>query len=197
MAKRKLPKPLPQEQALAIRDVCLSDTNYYQGRADHVLICLLLHGLRASEAANLEVTEVNFEKSSLVVRGGKGNVDRFVPMDQVLAHSIQQHLTNTARQVRLTGYVLHTPRDTETPITRKTVLRRVKRRAIDAEVPNPAKVHPHRFRHTFAVRFLEAGGNVRALQKILGHSNLTTTEVYLDITGEQVAEEAQRVGMMG
>jgi len=196
---KKLPKPLPEADAIAIVDACLADPNVAEGRFDHVMTCLLLHGLRVSEAANLQVEHVDLtdDRPSLMVREGKGGVDRRIPIDDQLAISMRQHLRTLRGDIRSTGYVLHTRGDLNRPITRRTIDRRLKARAIQAGIANASKVHAHRLRHTFAVRWLKRGGNLRTLQKLLGHHDLATSEVYLEVSGKYVGDEAERLGMMG
>jgi integrase/recombinase XerC/integrase/recombinase XerD len=128
-------------------------------------------GLRAQEAAGLELADVDFEQE-LVLIHGKGGKERTVPLGEEAALRIRRYLAEgrpaLARRAenRLFLSVRGRPLDTST-------LRRL--------LPNP-----HRLRHAFATHLLEGGADLRTIQELLGHSSLSTTQVYSHVDGARL-----------
>lgn len=136
---------------------------------DRTLVLLLLDtGLRASEACGLDAGDVDFGEGWVLVRGGKGGKDRWVPMGNGTAGELRSYLGERTGLVfmgkggkRLARFGL------------RSVLARLKERA-----GLQCRVYAHKFRHTFARRYLEAGGDLQSLSEILGHADITTTSRY-------------------
>lgn len=195
---KPLPVPLPPAQAEAIRQICLLDPDTYQGSRDHSLILLMLHGLRVAEARQMRVEHLTLTgpDPSMMVRFAKGGVDRRVPLDDIGRRSLVRFLTDAKGDLRQEGWVYHSARDPTKPMNERAVQRMVVKRARQAQIPNPSGVHPHRFRHTFAVGYLERKGNIKALQALLGHSDLSITERYLRLIPDQIDQDARSTGML-
>jgi len=121
-------------------------------------------GLRSSEAVGLDLGDVDFEQELVHVRKGKGGKDRVVPLGEEAALWIARYLREArpelARGANDALFVSARGRRLDT-----STLRRV--------VP-----HPHRLRHAFATHLLEGGADLRTIQELLGHSSLSTTQVY-------------------
>ena len=174
---RRLPKYIPDGDVRKLEEAI--DTQDYQLR---LAVNLMLHsGLRVSEVAKLKFTDINTDTMHLFVRGGKGNKDRLMPYDEEAAD-----LFEILRRKPDDGwYVILSP--TGGHYSSRQIERWIKDLKNKAGITRDCT--PHTLRHTFAVRYLKAGGNIRALQKLLGHSSLTTTQVYLDITGGDVDDD--------
>jgi site-specific recombinase XerD len=129
-------------------------------------------GLRSAEAVGLDLGDVDFEQELVHVRSGKGGKDRVVPLGEEAAHWVARYLhdarpalargANDALFVSATGKRLDT-----------STLRRL--------VP-----HPHRLRHAFATHLLEGGADLRTIQELLGHSSLSTTQIYSHVDGRRL-----------
>ena len=137
---------------------------------------LLESGLRVSELANLERDQIQWQQRAIRVKGkggpyGKRSKFRVVPMSDHLRPLFENY------------FALHD----RFPYTSRWVQKVVKRVANRAHIARP--VSPHVLRHTFSVLWLHKGGSTRALQLILGHDHLSTTEIYLNLSPEHVLQE--------
>jgi len=145
-----------------------------------ILRTLYRCGLRVSELCNLKIENIDFADGTLMVRRGKGGKDRVVPVDHQTLDMIEYFIEDAR-----SGFLILSENN------EKLSTRQVERLVADygkkAEIEQ--HVHPHMLRHSFAVHCLKAGMNLRTVQKMLGHSSLTTTQIYLDITGDDVKED--------
>ena len=176
-ARRKtLPQYLPQNEV-----EMLLDAPYKNNIRDRLILRLMVcSGMRASEVCNLQRKDVFLGEYKIIVRQGKGGVDRLVP------------LVNKASLEIMTNYLTaggFDPEDRIFDITRQGIYGLVKRYAERSGIKHP--VHPHMLRHSFAVYSIKAGMDIRALQKAMGHKRITTTTVYLLLTGEDVIDAAR------
>jgi site-specific recombinase XerD len=153
---------------------------------DKLIIQLLSRtGLRVGELCNLEIVDIDHEKRRILIRrkrgwAPKGLKERSVPIDSDTAKLIKIYLKNKKGKRFL-------------DLSESQVRRIVKKAAIKAGVKEANKVSPHSLRHSFAVHFLTMGGDVRSLQKILGHSDLATTAIYLDLSEKTITQAYDRV----
>lgn len=171
---QSLPKYLKEKDIEKILENAQENSN-----RDHLIILTLYRtGLRVSELTNLKKKDIDFKEGLLTVRDGKGGKDRIVPIESELCN--------------LLGYYADGMGDKEElfDISNRQVGRITKKYAPeDLE----ERVSPHKFRHSFGVHCIKEGMNLRTLQKILGHSDLATTQVYLDLAGEDVKEDFGKV----
>ncbi len=145
---------------------------------DRLILRMLYRcGLRVSELTNLKIEEIDFTDSTLTVRGGKGGKDRLIPVDHQTLDMIEYFIEDAT-----SGYLILSERNEK--LSSRQIERLVEDYGKAAGIEQ--KVHPHMLRHSFAVHCLKSGMNLRTVQKMLGHSSLTTTQIYLDITGEDV-----------
>lgn len=196
--KRPAPQPIPKIHADAMRDVCLLDTNRSRGARDYALIILMLHGLRVGEVRQVRAQDLELfeEKPALMVKFAKGGRDRRVPLAPDAVRALKVQLMDARGDLRQEGPVFPSHTDPTVAMFERAVQRMVKRRAQQANVPDASKMHPHRFRHTFAAGYLRRGGNINALQKLLGHAHLETTAEYLNIVPDEVDQDARETGML-
>ena len=176
MSDEKLPKYLKVEEIRALFDAP------YKTNGHHLLMMKFLYkaGLRASEVSKTEVGNINSEESKITVRGGKGNKDRVIPIPLDFLREIEFYIEN--------HNLKHD--DQLFDIKPGGIRAMVSRYAVRAGIEQ--KVKPHMLRHSFAVHRLKAGANLRSIQKALGHASLTTTQIYLDILGEDIKEDFDR-----
>lgn len=148
-------------------------------RRDKAIILTLLDtGIRVSELCSANIKDLELEIGRLFVTG-KGNKSRFVYMGKICRQAIWGYLTSRYPDRKpLLDEPLFMDRYNLVRLSRQGVLELVKSIGNRAKVE---KVHPHRFRHTFAIEFLRNGGNVFELQQLLGHSDLETAKRYVTI----------------
>lgn len=164
-------EPLEEDEIQILRKSC---TTFEE---ELVINVLLETGMRVSELAHLHEENIAWQRSCINLYG-KGNKRRVIPMSNLTRYYLRQVFTNSTR----------------IPIAMRTIQKYVKVVAERARIKKI--VSPHVLRHTFAVTYLHRGGNLRALQAILGHSSITTTDIYLNYSGARVIEDFERVWQM-
>ncbi|HZH70176.1 MAG TPA: site-specific tyrosine recombinase XerD [Flavobacteriaceae bacterium] len=183
---RKLPDTLSQEEInLLITTVDLSSPQGERNRA--MLETLYSCGLRVSELTDLKISSLYFDEGFIQV-SGKGNKQRFVP----IAPQTQKYIDIYLKQVRVHKSIK--PEATDTlflnrrggKLTRAMIFTIIKQLAEKAGIKKT--ISPHTFRHSFATHLLENGADLRAIQQMLGHESITTTEIYMHLDRSHLAE---------
>lgn len=168
------------------------DDSKIAGQRDRAIIELLFStGLRVSELAKLNRSDVNLEKREFLVRG-KGGKDRPVFLTEEAANSLANYLEN--RDDNLPAMFLNYSRN-QGQVDQSGDFRRLTPRAIQNLVSKYSKlagitkkVTPHTLRHSFATDLLMNGADIRAVQNMLGHSSITTTQIYTHVTDSHLRE---------
>jgi integrase/recombinase XerD len=144
-------------------------------------------GLRVSELVNLEMNRINLDDQFLIVTG-KGNKERMVPMSDVSISAIKDYLPERNQLDIKPGEesILFLNRRGRR-LTRVMIFYIVKQLAELAGIRK--EISPHTLRHSFATHLLEGGANLRAIQQMLGHESIATTEIYLHIDRTRLREE--------
>jgi integrase/recombinase XerD len=128
-------------------------------------------GLRSSEAVGLELADIDFDREQLHVRG-KGGKERIVPLGEEAGHLLARYL-HEARPELARG-------------AEKAVFLSARGRRLDTSTLRRVFAHPHRLRHAFATHLLEGGADLRTIQELLGHSSLSTTQLYSPVDGRRL-----------
>jgi integrase/recombinase XerD len=175
---RRLPSLLSRDEV--DRLLAQPDPRRAAGRRDRAMLELLYAtGLRVSELVSLELNDVNLETRVLVARG-KGSKERLVPVGAPAAEAVRAYLA-TAREALLRGRrskdLFVTPRGAR--MTRQGFAKIVARLARAAGIRRP--ISPHKLRHSFATHLLEGGADLRAVQAMLGHADVSTTQIYTHV----------------
>lgn len=161
------------------------DTNTPRGLRDRAMIELLYaSGLRVSELVGLPAEAADTERGFLLVKG-KGSKERVVPMGEVALSWLERYLAES-RPVFLQGRAspyLFLRRGGE-PMTRQGFWKLLKEHARRAGVRK--EISPHKLRHSFATHLVERGADLRAVQAMLGHADLSTTEIYTHVNRERL-----------
>ncbi len=196
-AARRLPKALSPDQAASLLDHVSEET--FEARRDQAIAELLYSsGLRLAELVGLDdgyFDEPGYRSQSWLAVGqrevrvrGKGSKTRVVPVGAqalaALAEWRQQRAALLARQADGDRHALFLSRR-GTRLSVRSVQVRLKRLALVRGVP--ADVHPHVMRHSFASHLLQSSGDLRAVQELLGHANITTTQVYTSLDFQRLA----------
>ena len=185
--ERKLPDTLsPDEINDIINSVDLSNPHGERNRT--ILETLYSCGLRVSELINLKCSKLFLEDGFLIVTG-KGNKERAVPLNKILI----KYLKNYMRLIRShqdieTGhedFVFLNNRGKQ--LTRMMIFTIVKKHTEKAGIKK--NISPHTFRHSFASHLLQGGADLRAIQTMLGHESISTTEIYMHIDRDFVRQE--------
>lgn len=193
----KIPKHLPPVLTLEEVERLLSvmDLSLPQERRDHCMVEMLYScGLRVSELCGLRVSDLYLEENFLRVEG-KGSKQRLVPMSTRCAHELRLWLEER-RTIRIKEgeedyvFVSH---QRGRRVSRITVFHNIKDYALRAGIQK--NISPHTFRHTFATHLLEGGANLRAIQQMLGHESLGTTQIYTHIDRSFLREQIERYGV--
>ena len=184
----KLPRSLPKALAESEIDALLAapDTASPAGLRDRAMLELMYAaGLRVSELVTLPATAVNLRQGVLRVTG-KGSKERLVPLGEEAQHWLQRYLDQA--RPRLAGKRALAPlflnTSGEAP-TRQQFWQLVKRYAGVAGI-DPKRISPHGLRHSFATHLLNRGADLRALQLLLGHASLSTTQIYTLVAREHL-----------
>lgn len=143
-------------------------------------------GLRVSECANLTFSVIDFDNSVMLIHG-KGNKDRYVPLGSYAADALQEYRLAGRKQLmekyhKDHDYVFINHRGEQiTPTGIEYVLNQlIKKSSLSSSI------HPHMLRHTFATHLLNNGADLRTVQELLGHANLSTTQIYTHVTKESL-----------
>ena len=147
-------------------------------------------GLRISESCVLQTTDIDRQRMLLHVRDGKGGKDRFVMLSPRLLHGLEAYW----RQARPPGPYLFpgAGRRSHSPLSRQAAHQALKK--VVARCGIPKHVTLHSFRHAFATHLLEAGTDLRVIQRLLGHAHIHTTARYTQVTAQYTRTFARRVG---
>lgn len=182
---RKLPEVLGAEEVDAL--LAQPDRESPKGERDHAMLELLYAtGLRVSELVRLKVLDVNLE-AGYVRTIGKGSKERLVPMGAKAVQAIREYLSQSRMQ--------HA-RHTNSPVlflnlrgkamTRQGFWKIIKQYGQKANISK--RITPHSIRHSFASHLLESGADLRSVQVMLGHEDISTTQIYTHVTRERLKE---------
>ncbi len=164
------------------------DLSKWEGQRNKAIIELLFScGLRVSELVNLKFNDV-FEREKFLRIVGKGDKERLVPISDTALHEIRLWLYDRNLMNVKPGeqdYVFLNRRGAH--LTRTMILIMIKRTADDAGITKT--VSPHTLRHSFATELLKGGADLRAIQEMLGHENIKTTQIYTHIDITTLREE--------
>ncbi len=180
---RILPEPLSQDDARRLVETPDDDT--VLGQRDRAILELLYGaGLRVSELTRLERGDLHLELDTIRCLG-KGSKQRIVPLGKQAKRALCRYLDRARPSLRRptspeTLFLSRTGR----PLTRDAVFRLVKRHAGAAGIRQ--RTYPHLMRHTFATHLLDEGADIRAVQELLGHADISTTQIYTHVETERL-----------
>jgi integrase len=141
---------------------------WHKDRNKTLILTFAYTGLRVGELRNLCVADINFERRSIFVRQGKGQKDRVIPLAERLIMPLQTQCTGkNSRDIVFEG------------LNHRSIYRVITKLAKACGLHG---IHPHTLRHYFATRLVELGVNLRVVQELLGHADISTTAIYLDVS---------------
>ncbi len=183
---RHLPDTLTPDEVDALLDA--PSRHSPQGLRDRAFLELMYSsGLRVSELCNLNLQDIDLEEGYLRVQAGKRGKDRLVPVGKKAQDAMQVYLHNgrpTLVRSKTGSAVFLSNRGSA--ISRKTIWHWIKKYAQQADIEKPVK--PHLLRHSFATHLLSNGADLRAIQEMLGHSDIGTTEIYTRVDRKHLVD---------
>jgi integrase/recombinase XerC len=202
----KAPKPLPKalgvDDAVQFADFASDDNPWLEARDAAMVELLYGSGLRVGELIGLDVVAGKDAKGWVDMQAaeahvlGKGSKRRTVPVGATALKALERWLALRGPMGTASGGPVHATQANAaaalftgrngTRLTAQSVWQRLKRRSLQAGISTP--VHPHMLRHSFASHVLQSSGDLRAVQELLGHANITTTQVYTRLDFQHLAK---------
>ncbi|MFC2271806.1 MAG: site-specific tyrosine recombinase XerD [Capnocytophaga ochracea] len=186
----KIGVKLPDTLSLKEIDAMLAsiDLSTDEGHRNKAIIETLYGcGLRVSELVSLRLSDLFFEEDFIRIMG-KGSKQRLVPIESYTQKQINNYINNQRKQLKIAkgheDYVFLNRRGKQ--LTRAMIFTIV--RQVAENIGLQKTISPHTFRHSFATHLLENGANLRAIQMMLGHENITTTEIYVHVEKSYLRE---------
>lgn len=187
---RKLPEVLSTDEIN--RMIAMIDLSSPQGERNRAILETLYScGLRVSELTELRISDLFFDEGFIKVKG-KGDKQRLVP----IAQTTEKYITIYRKEIRVHQNIDPKSKDTlflnrrGRGLTRAMIFTIIKELAVKADIKKT--ISPHTFRHSFATHLLENGADLRAIQQMLGHESITTTEIYTHIDRKHLTEAINR-----
>lgn len=185
--EKRLPKFIYPDEIEALFK-SIDTSNYYGKRNLLIMEFLYGTGVRVSELCNIELSDIDYAQG-LVLIHGKGSKDRYVPLHENLINLLREYIIMVREDFykksdTKTNSLLLNNRGT--PLTPRGV-RMVVNKIIENS-KETLKISPHTLRHTFATHLLNNGADLRSVQELLGHSHLSSTQIYTQVTKEKLKE---------
>lgn len=180
---KKLPDVLEINEVITLLETPdLSKNNGYRDRT--MLELLYATGMRVSELIHIELDDVNLIMGFVKVFG-KGNKERIVPLGEAVIEYLTHYIENIRPQLlkRTITPVLFLNMHGK-PLSRQAIWKMIKQNGIKANINKT--LTPHTLRHSFATHLLENGADLRAVQEMLGHSDISTTQLYTHVSKSQI-----------
>ncbi len=144
-------------------------------------------GLRISETLNLRKKNLDLNLGFVKVKG-KGGKERIVPMDETSILFLKKYLNVFSKKIEFSDYVF--PNNSGKPLSRVAIWKRLKKIAKSAKISK--NITPHTIRHSFASHLLQGGADLRSIQEMLGHSSISTTQIYTHVEKSRLKEMHKR-----
>ena len=183
-SKKLLPQTLSVDQTIKLIDI---KDNSFLGLRDHAILELFFSsGLRLSELVDININNINFDDGTITVTG-KGNKERIIPVGTFAFKAIKKWLKSRKTINNLTpkNQILFLSKSGQ-KLTPRAIQYRLKFWAIKQGIPE--NIHPHLLRHSFASHLLQSSQDLRAVQELLGHANISTTQIYTHLDFQHLSK---------
>ncbi|ETB64111.1 MAG: hypothetical protein O210_OD1C00001G0594 [Parcubacteria bacterium RAAC4_OD1_1] len=182
--ENKLPFKLNKQTALRLLEIVYNypyDSKFLRYRNHAIFSTFIFTGLRKKELLNLKFTDVDLENFTIFVKQGKGNKDRIVPMSYTLAQTLKRYVEERKRFNKTCPEFFASSRE-NMGFTDNGLKKLVEQMREKSKI----KFTVHKLRHTFATLMLEGGCDIYSLSRMMGHSDIKTTTIYLSASAEHL-----------
>lgn len=181
--KQSLPNVLSVNEVALLLDIHVQSP--LEARTKAMLELMYATGLRVSECIGVQLSDLHLE-IGFIRLFGKGNKERIVPLGEEASEAVKDYLvyyrpTLMKNKNHETLFVNHHGN----PLSRQGFFKLIKQRAIEVGITKD--ISPHKLRHSFATHLLECGADLRSVQEMLGHSDISTTQIYTHVTNTRLA----------
>jgi site-specific recombinase XerD len=184
---QKIPRKLTRQEALRVAYNSPTPNRFVRIRNHAIIATFIFAGLRKKELLQLKFAEVDLANLTIFIRCGKGSKDRLVPISGVLAGILQAYLAERTRAGKTCPEFFTSWRDNNAVSV--TSLRDLIQ---DLEDASGIDFYPHMLRHTFATLMLEGGCDIYSLSKMMGHTDIKTTTIYLAASVEHLRSQISK-----
>lgn len=180
--EKKIPDVLTKEEVKQIIRACSNK------KSKLMLSLIYASGMRVSELVNLKVNDLNFEEKIGYIRQAKGNKDRIFNIPENLFKQLSKQANKQKQSNQV--YLFSGPKG---QLSHRNIQKIVQKVVINTGIQK--KIHPHTFRHSFATHLLENGVDIRYIQTLLGHADLSTTQIYTHVSTEEIKKIKSPIDM--
>ena len=189
-SEKPLPKFLTSDQIQNLYQTALAHKNKNFNRVGAVIMLMFSSGLRISEAVSLPLSSVNHNKKQISVTG-KGNKDRIVFFDEQTNRILLDYINNTRpsflKNKKQSPFLFPSKTASADHLTRDAFFKTLKQLAVECSI-FPSLISPHVLRHSFATNLINHDVDLRSVQKMLGHENISTTEIYTHVSKQKIID---------
>lgn len=180
--KQVLPSVLSRQEIEKLLDIKVK--NRYDARNKAMLELMYATGLRISELLSLKIEDISLENDNIRVLG-KGNKERYVPLGDYAILALKQYCNDYRQQFikKPTDYLFLNNRGYK--MTRQNMFEYLQKLALEKQITTPFSLHT--LRHSFASHMLQNGADLRSIQELLGHSSISTTQIYTHVANKELA----------
>jgi len=182
--KKSLPSTLTEEEVMSLLDIHLTDNFSYRNKA--MLELLYATGLRVSELINLKLQDIDFSQD-IIRTFGKGSKERIIPIGDYAKEYLEKYIyeyRSSMLKKENNEYIFLNNHGKQ--MTRQGFFKIIKKIAKEKGINK--ELSPHTLRHSFASHLLKYGADLRTIQELLGHSDISTTQIYTHITNEELKQ---------
>ena len=186
--EKKLPEYLTEEEVSNLLDIKIKSK--YDLRNKAMIELLYGTGIRISELCNLTMSNLFLEDGFIKVMG-KGSKERIIPVNEVAIEYLKKYINEARSEIlglKTSEYVFISSRKTR--ITRQAFFKFLKKTCEEKGISK--NISPHTLRHSFATHLLNHGADLRIVQELLGHSDITTTQIYTHLSNEKLESEYEK-----
>lgn len=189
----KTPKKLPQ--VLSVEEInqllnSIEMKDFISARNRAMIELLYASGIRVSELVNIQLSQINLKMMYLKVIG-KGDKERLIPLNEYVCHIINEYIMNYRNPLldfKNNQYLFFNKK--LKPVSRENFYKILNQAAVNAGINK--KISPHTIRHSYATHLLENNADLRSIQELLGHSDISTTTIYTHITNTKLMDDYQK-----
>lgn len=185
--EKRLPVKLNKQDAMKLLEIVHNypyENNFLRQRNHAIFSTFIFTGLRKQELLNLKYTDIDIDNLTIFVRQGKGQKDRIVPMNYTLASVLKKYLLERKRLCKTNPEFFSSLRG-NMGFTNSGLKKLVEQIRESSRI----KFSVHKLRHTFATLMLEGGCDIYSLSRMMGHSDIKTTTIYLSATAEHLRSQ--------